>query len=84
MSRFASFTEQDIKKIVEDEDLQNIKRSAKVGKELFADYVKEKRLREPEEKKQLAPTLKTFNVEARKKEFVQCIIKQYYFYIQFL
>ena len=56
--------------------LTNTKRSTKVAKELFADYVKEKKLREPEEKKELAQTLKTFYVEARKKEFVQCIIKQ--------
>ena len=75
-SRFASFTEQDIEKIVEDKDLQNTKRSMKVAKELFADYVKEKKLREPEKKKKLAQTLKTFNVEARKKKFVQCMIKQ--------
>ena len=47
-----------------------------MAKELFADYLKEKKLREPEEKKELAETLKTFYVEARKKGFVQCIIKQ--------
>ena len=47
-----------------------------MAKELFADYVKEKKLREPEEKKELAQTLKTCYVEARKKGFVQCIIKQ--------
>ena len=47
-----------------------------MAKELFADYVKEKKLREPEEKKDLAQTLKTCYVEARKKGFVQCIIKQ--------
>ena len=64
------------KKIVEDKDSQNTKISTKVAKELFADYVKEKKLREPEEKKELAQTLKTFYVEARKKGFVQCIIKQ--------
>ena len=76
-SRFASLTEQDIEKyIVEDKDSQNTKRSTKVAKELFADYVKEKKLREPEEKKELAQTLKTCYVEARKKGFVQCIIKQ--------
>ena len=46
-----------------------------MAKELFADYVKEKKVREPEEKKELAQTLKTFYVEARKKGFVQCIIK---------
>ena len=66
-SRFVSFTEQDIEKIVEDKDSQNTKRSTKVAKELFADYVKEKKLREAEEKKELAQTLKTLYVEARKK-----------------
>ena len=40
--------------------LTNTKRSTKVAKELFADYVKEKKLREPQEKKELARTLKTF------------------------
>ena len=45
-SRFASLTEQDIEKIVEDKDSQNTKKSTKVAKELFADYVKEKLARE--------------------------------------
>ena len=45
-SRFASLTEQVIEKIVEDKDTQNTKRSTKVAKELFADYVKEKKLSE--------------------------------------
>ena len=56
--------------------LTNTKRSTKVAKELFADYVKEKKLREPEEKKELAQTLKTCYVDARKKGSVQCIIEQ--------
>ena len=43
-----------------------------MAKELFADYVKDKKLREPEEKKELVQTVKTFHVEARKKGFVQC------------
>ena len=72
-SRSASLTEQDIEKIVEDKDSQNTKRSTKVAKELFADYVKEKKLREPEEKKELAQTLKTFYVEARKKVIKQLL-----------
>ena len=55
-SRFASLTEQVIEKIVEDKDTQNTKRSTKVAKELFADYVKEKKLSEPEEKKELTKT----------------------------
>ena len=41
-----------------------------MAKELFDDYVKEKKLREPEEKKELAQTLKTFYGEAGKKGFV--------------
>ena len=52
-STFASLTEQDIEKIVKDKDSQNTKSSSKVSKELFADYVKDKKLREPEEKKEL-------------------------------
>ena len=76
-SRSASLTEQDIERIFEDKDSQ-MQRLTKVAKELFADYVKEKKPREPEEKKELAQTLKTFYVEVRKKGFVQCtcIIKQ--------
>ena len=58
--RFASLTEQVIEKIVEDKDSQNTMRSTKVEKELFADYVKEKKLRDPEEKKELMQTLKTY------------------------
>ena len=65
-------TEQDIGKIVENRDSQNTKRSRKVAKELFADYVEAKKLREPEERKELAQTLKTFYVEARRKDFVHC------------
>ena len=38
-----------------------------MAKELFADFVKKKKLRELEEKKELAQTLKIFYVEARKK-----------------
>ena len=47
-SKFASLTEQDIEKIVEDKDSQNTKRLTKLAKKLFADYVKEKKLRECE------------------------------------
>ena len=53
-------TEQVIEKIVEDKDSQKTKRSTKVAKELFADYVKEKKLRGLEENKEKAQTLKTY------------------------
>ena len=52
-----------------------------MAKELFADYMKAKKLREPEEKKELAQTLKTCYVKARKKGFVQCIIPGGYCHI---
>ena len=48
ISKFTSLTEQDIEKIVEDKDSHNTKRLTKVANELFANYVKEKKLRECE------------------------------------
>ena len=47
-SWFTLLTKQDIKEIVEDKDSQNTKRLTKVAKKLFADYIKEKKVREPE------------------------------------
>ena len=47
-SKFASLTERDIEKLVEDKESQNTKTSTKVAKELFADYVKAKKLRKRE------------------------------------
>ena len=68
---FASLTEQVIEKIVEDKDSQKTKMSTKVAKELFADYVKEKKLRELEEKKELAQTLKTYILCRSEKERIR-------------
>ena len=42
-----------------------------MAKELFSEYVKEKKLREPEKKRELAQTLKTFYVEARNMERIR-------------
>ena len=70
-SRFALLTEQVIKKIVEDKNTQNTKRSMNVAKELFADYVKEKKLSEPEEKKELTQTLKTYILCRSEKERIR-------------
>ena len=64
--RFASSTQQDIEKLLEDKDSENTKRSTKVAKELFYEYVKEKNIQEP--KKELVQVLKSFYVEARKKD----------------
>ena len=39
-----------------------------MAKELFNEYLKEKNIQEPHEKKELAQMLKSFYVEARKKD----------------
>ena len=83
-SRFASLTEQVIEKIVEDKDSQNTKRSTKVAKELFADYMKEKKLREPEEKKELAQTLKTYILCRSQKGRICSMYNKTIIIIQFL
>ena len=49
--RFASATEKDIERLLDEKDSQNTKRSTKVAKELFSEYLKEKNIQEPVEKK---------------------------------
>ena len=66
--RFASSTQQEIEKLLEDKDSENTKRSTKVSKELFYEYLKEKNIQEPHDKKELAQVLKSFYVEGRKKD----------------
>ena len=67
-SRFASSTQQEIEKLLEDKDSENTKRSTKVAKELFYEYLKDKNIQEPHDKKESAQVLKSFYVEARKKD----------------
>ena len=75
-SRFASLTEQDIEKVAEDKDSQTQKGRRRWQRSGLLITWKREKLRELEEKKELAEALKTFYVQARKKGFVQCIIKQ--------
>ena len=79
-SRFASSSQQEIEKLLEDKDSENTKRSTKVAKEPFYDYLKEKNIQEPRNKKELAQVLKSFYVEARIRlslfSLKQSIIKQ--------
>ena len=72
-ARFASLTEQVIEKIVEDKDSQNTNKATKVAKELFADYVKEKKLRGLEENKEKAQTLKTYILCWSEKERIRSV-----------
>ena len=67
--RFALSTQQEIEKLLEDKDSENTKRSTKVAKELFYEYlIKRKTSRSHTTKKELAQVLKYFYVEARKKD----------------
>ena len=80
-SRSASSTQQEIEKLLEDKDSENTKRSTKVAKELFYEYLKEKNIQEPHDKKELVQVLKSFYVDnaiMRLSLFSlkQCIIKQ--------
>ena len=79
-SRFASSTQQEIEKKLEDKDSENTKRSTKVAKELFYKYLKEKNIQEPHDKKELSQVLKSSYVEARKKDgsFVVIFFKTMY------
>ena len=49
--RFASSTQQEIEKLLVDKDSENTKISTKVAKELFYEYLKEKNIQEPHDKK---------------------------------
>ena len=80
-SRFASSTQQEIEKLLEDKDSENTKRSTKVAKELFYEYLKEKNIQESHDKNELAQVLKSFYVDnaiMRLSLFSlkRCIIKQ--------
>ena len=76
-SRFASLTEQVIEKIVEDKDTQNTKSRRRGLKSCLLIKWKRKSWANLRKRKSWHKLWKhTFYVEARKKEFVQCIIKQ--------
>jgi len=50
--RFASSTEQKIEKLLRQKDSENKRRLTKIAKELFHEYLKEKSLQKPEDKKE--------------------------------
>ena len=65
--RFASSTQQEIEKLLEDKDSENTKRSTKVARELFYEYLKEKNIQKPHDKKELAQVLKSWKRGSAKK-----------------
>ena len=54
--------------LLEDKDAENTKRSTKVAKQIWKDFLLGKNVEEPREKRDLALILKSFYVDARKKE----------------
>ena len=61
-ARFATFSTQEIEKIVENKDSENTKKSTKLAREVFKEYLNEKSLSEPKEPPELAKCLTSFNV----------------------
>jgi hypothetical protein len=56
------------RELLENKDADNTKRTYKVAKEVFYEYLNEKGIPEPTAKSELAQVLKKFYVEARKKD----------------
>jgi len=49
--QFASSTEEEIEKLLKQKDSENKRRLTKIAKELFHEYLKEKSVQKPEDKK---------------------------------
>ena len=71
--RFASSTEQEIGKLLKQKNSENKRRLTKIAKELFHEYLKEKSVQKPEDKKDTNEKngLPLFCLPVK-----QCIIKQ--------
>ena len=54
--------------LLEDKDTENTKGSTKIAKRTWKDFLLEKNVEEPSEKRDLALILKSFYVDARKKD----------------
>ena len=60
--RFASSTQQESEELLEDKDSENTKRSTKVAKELFYEYLKEKKYPEVTRQKRISASVKIFKL----------------------
>ena len=67
-SCFLSSSEDEIRQLLEGKDSKNTKRTYKVAQQVFQEYLLEKGIAEPTEKGEIARVLKSFYVEARKKD----------------
>ena len=62
LARFASVSAEQIDKIMKDKDLENTKKSTKLAKHVFFEYLSEKKLAEPTEPSGLAKCLRSLSV----------------------
>ena len=67
MDRFANFSEDDIQKLPENKDADNTKRTCKVAKEVFYEYLNQKGIPEPTEKANLLKFLRNCMSKREKK-----------------
>ena len=65
-SRFASVSETDLARIIENKDAKNTKRATLSARRVFNEYLWEKDVSEPKTKQEICNVLKLFYVEARK------------------
>ena len=68
MARFATVSKNELEKLLADKDAENTKRVAKLAGNIFTTYLKEKKIKEPDDKESLAAVLKLFYIEARKED----------------
>ena len=64
--RFASVSEVDLGRLVDDKDSKNTKRATKTALRVLQQYLKEKKVPEPQTKDGISNVLKLFYAEARK------------------
>ena len=64
--RFASVSEADLGRLVDDKDAKNTKRATKIALRVLQQYLKEKKVPEPQTKHGISNVLKLFYAEARK------------------
>ena len=64
--RFASVSEADLGRLVDDKDAKNTKRATKTALRVLQQYLKEKKVPEPQTKDGISNVLKLFYAEARK------------------
>ena len=62
------FLKNELEKLLADKDAENTKKATKLAVNIFTTYLKEKKIKEPDDKESLAAVLKLFYIEARNED----------------